>query len=295
MNVKRYAMIMSVFLCLPLVCTAQARGPQFEVGQRWEYRHEGPRPGSVEPKPIDGCRILRVVAIRDDQEAKRWVVEDRFTNDRDVVGRLYVDESRLLTAIEIENGKGEVAKLNYEPPVPYDGISLSVGAEETIETALSLESGQFRLPCTVVIRRLEDETVATPAGEFVDCLHYRTTTHSTVDIRIARIPVTEERERWYHPQANGLVKEVYRKGPVKVLSWSREGYTATSVLTAYARTEIEERAEPTPETAVADRSREQEGHRSAESRSLLLTFLILLAILAALLTARLTLLKRRRR
>jgi len=295
MNVKRYAMIMSVFLCLPLVCAAEARGPQFEVGQQWEYRHEGPRPGSVEPKPIDGSRILRVVAIRDDQKGKRWVIEDRFTNDPDVVGRLRVDESRLLTAIDIENAKGEGARLNYEPPVPYDGISLSVGAEETIETALSLESGQFRLPCTVVIRRLEDETVATPAGEFVDCLHYRTTTHSTVDLRIARIPVTEERERWYHPQANGLVKEVYRKGPVKVLSWSREGYTATSVLTAYARTEIEERAEPAPKTAVADRGSKQEDPRPAKSRSLLRAFLIGIGTFAVLLTARLALLKRRRR
>jgi hypothetical protein len=59
-----------------------------------------------------------------------------------------------------------------------------------------------------------------------------------VDVKIAKIPFREERERWYHPSAQGMVKEVYRKGPVKFLGWSRAGYTATSTLLAYGREEV---------------------------------------------------------
>ena len=208
----------------------------FEVGQRWTYRHEGPRPGSAEPNAIDGERILHVISVVEEQGGKQWIIEERFTNSKDVV-RLYVNEERLLTAIEIENEKGEVARLRYDPPVPYQVTELDVGKERTIETALRMDSSEFALPSTIVIRRLADETITTTAGEFVGCLHYKATISSTLDIKIAKIPVTEERERWYHPEVNGLVKEVYRKGPVKFRSWSREGYTATSVLTAFDREE----------------------------------------------------------
>lgn len=216
----------------------QAAKDPFEVGQRWKYRHEGPRPGSMEPNAIDGERILHVISVVEEQEGKQWVIEERFTKGEDVIGRLHVNEERLLTAIEIENEKGEVAKLRYDPPVPHQVTELNIGEEKTIETSLKMDSAEFALPSTIVIRRLDNETITTPAGEFVDCLHYRTATTSTFNIKIAKIPFTEERERWYHPKVNGLVKEVYRKGPFKFLTWSRKGYTATSVLTAFGVEEV---------------------------------------------------------
>ena len=33
----------------------------YRIGQYWEYSLEGPRPGAVEPKAIDGRRIVQVV------------------------------------------------------------------------------------------------------------------------------------------------------------------------------------------------------------------------------------------
>jgi hypothetical protein len=213
-------------------------GAGLEVGQRWQYRHEGPRPGSVEPNAIGGERILWVVAAVEEQGGTRSVIEERFTNDTKVVGRLLVDSARLLVALEIENEKGEVVRLRYDPPIPYQPADMNVAEARTFQTVLRTDSPKFALPVTTVVERLADETVTTPAGEFPGCAHYRSTTQSVVDVRLAKIPVREERERWYHRSAHGMVKEVYRKGPVKFLGWSRAGYTATSTLLAYGREEV---------------------------------------------------------
>jgi hypothetical protein len=115
---------------------------------------------------------------------------------------------------------------------------MNVAEVRTFQTVLRADAAKFALPVTTVVERLADETITTPAGEFPGCAHYRTTTQSVVDVKIAKIPFREERERWYHPSACGMVKEVYRKGPVKFLGWSREGYTATSTLLVYGREEV---------------------------------------------------------
>jgi len=226
-----------------LFCAAASAGPvgtaPFEIGQRWEYKHEGPRPGSMDPNAIDGERILHVIAVLEEDGCRQWVIQERFTNSNSVTARLYVDEERMLTAVEIENEKVEAMILKYESPVPYQVTELAVGEKETIETVLRMDAANFGLPSTIVNERLADETITVPAGEFADCVHYKSTATSTFDVKIAKIPFTEERERWYHPEVNGLVKEVYRKGPVKFLTWSREGYTATSVLTSFGRQQPE--------------------------------------------------------
>jgi hypothetical protein len=205
----------------------------YELGQRWVYRHEGPRPGSVEPNAIDGQRILHVISSVEEQGETTWVIEERFTNSREVVGRLYVNEARLLTTLDLENDKGEAIALYYDPPVPYQTLEMEVGQTEIIETTVRMKAAQFALPSTITMQRLADETITTPAGEFPDCLHYTATSRSTIDIKVAKIPITEKRERWYHPSVNGLVKELYRRQPVKFLTWSRDGYTATSTLVTF--------------------------------------------------------------
>ena len=138
-----------------LVCMA-TRGTQglpgpFEVGQRWQYRHEGPRPGSVEPNAIDGERILWVLSATEGPGGTQWVVEERFTHDEKVTGRLYVREDGLLEAIEIENEKGEMARLRYDPPVPYQPEGMTVGDTRAILTTLRMDSTNFALPSKTTI------------------------------------------------------------------------------------------------------------------------------------------------
>jgi hypothetical protein len=263
----------------------------FEVGQRWTYQHEGPRPGSAEPNAIDGERILHVISVVEEEAGRRWVIEERFTNSKDAIVRFYVDEERLLTTIEIENEKGEVVTLRYDPPVPYQITELDVGKARTIETSLQMEPSEFALPSTIVIQRLEDETITTTAGKFVGCLHFKATISSTFDIKIAKIPVTEERERWYHPEVNGLVKEIYRKGPVEFGSWSREGYTATSVLTAFGT----EQAEAEIGAMGADRGRQDPNSPQSTASRRTRPGLILLGAVGILAVVALIFIRRARR
>jgi len=273
----------------------QAVHESFEVGQRWEYRHEGPRPGDIEPNAIDGQRIVHVISVADEPGGKQWVIEERFTKSRDVIGRLHVNQEQMLTMLEIENQKGEVAKLRYDPLIPYRATDLAPGETRTIETTLRMDAAAFFLPTTIMMERLGDETIATPAGEFVGCRHYRTTTASTVNIKIAKIPITEEREQWYHGSVHGLVKEVYRRGPVKFLTWSREGYTATSVLTAFGTEEGKPAKEPAMRVDARDEPIDEPGGRPSEGSSRGSTRLILLAVVGLLAVGSLVWTRRARR
>ncbi|HON92323.1 MAG TPA: hypothetical protein PLT20_11105 [Sedimentisphaerales bacterium] len=227
--------------CLACVAVWAGFTPKesLDVGQRWLYRHEGPRPGSVEPNAIDGERIVWVLARVEGQGGELRVVEERFTHDEQAIARLLVRADGLLEAIELANDKGQTARFRYDPPIPYHPPTMAVGESRTISTSLRMDAADFTLPSEIITERLADETVATPAGEFADCRHYRIITTSTINLKIAKIPFTEEREQWYHPTAQGMVKEVYRRGPVKFLTWSRPGYTATSVLTGYDRQEFD--------------------------------------------------------
>jgi hypothetical protein len=283
-------------LLIGLLCAVawpeQAVRESFEVGQRWEYRHQGPRPGDMEPNVIDGERILHVISVADGQEGTQWVIEERFTNSRNVIGRLHVNQEQMLTRLEIENKKGEVAKLRYDPAIPYRGMDLAIGEKRTIETTLKMDSVEFSLPSTITVERLEDETITTPAGEFTGCRHYRTTTASTVNIKIAKIPITEVREQWYHGSIHGMVKEVYRRGPVKFLTWSREGYTATSELTVFGKEEVKTAPKPANEADVNDRRRDEPDGREPKPASHTKPVLIFLGAIGILAMGGLTWVKR---
>lgn len=236
---------MSILLCVAL---AQAGHGAYEVGQRWVYQHSGPKPGSFEGEPIGGQRIAQV--IRHDPNDGLWIIEERYTNSSDPAGRFRVDGDRMVVAIEIDSKDGPPGLLRYDPPVPYEAPELAVGQSVTIETTLHMDSAAFSMPIRLEIERLPDDTIATDAGTFEACRHYRTTTSATLDLKIAKVPMSEERHRWLHPQANGLVKETYRREPVKFLTWSRPAYEASSVLTAFGVEAVAER--PLPDHSAHD-------------------------------------------
>jgi hypothetical protein len=225
------ATILCVISMLGLAPSA-AQAP-YEVGQYWQYNHQGPRPGATEPVAIDGQRILQVLQIIGSDAEQRWIIEDRFTNDPNIVGRAHVRDDRMITAIVIENEKGESLTLSYDQPLPYQTADLAVGASMQIKTELVTQPGGYKVPCTLQITRLDDQTIDTPAGRFPDCRVFRSVTDTIIDIKIAKIPFREQRKWWYSQSVGGIVKEIYTKDAVKFLTWSRDAYTATSTLSAY--------------------------------------------------------------
>jgi hypothetical protein len=241
---------MSILLCAAM---APAGHGAYEVGQRWVYQHSGPKPGSFEGEPIDGRRIAQV--IRHDPNDGCWIIEERYTKSSDPAGRLRVDPNRMVVAIEVDSKDGPPGLLRYDPPVPYEAPELAVGQSVTIETTLHMDSPAFSMPMRLEIERLGDETIATDAGTFEACRRYRTTTSATLDLKIAKVPFSEERHRWFHHSANGLVKETYRREPVKFLTWSRPAYEASSVLTAFGIEAVAER--PLPDHPARDHDHDE--------------------------------------
>lgn len=272
----RWLTLVSLLLCQGhLMAAVQAEIPEaaalppiipFELGQRWVYNHEGPRPQAIEPNAINGQRILQVVS-RDARSGQAvWGIEERFTGDPNVVGRLYVDEERRLRSIEVANEKGEATRLIYEPAIAYQVLALQVGGKTVVKTRLRTGDGKFKIPIMIGVRRFEDETLVTPAGRFPGCRHFEFVTKSTIDLKVMKIPMQETHHRWYSDQVNGLVKEVYEKAPGKFMTWSWEGYTSTSTLASFGAAEIDTNtantgglpapvADPTQDTAV-----KQPGH-----------------------------------
>lgn len=258
-------LVASILLCATLTGALNANPAEhapFEVGQQWTYRHAGPRPGSIEPDPINGERILQVIG--NDPNSGLWIIEERYTNDDKTIGRFRVDPNRMLVAIEIESKQGRPALLQYDPPIPYEKPDLEIGQTTTIQTALRMDSPAIAIPIRLELERLADETIETDAGTFEACQHYRTTSHSMFDIRIGKIPIVEQRHRWYHAQVDGLVKEIYHKDPLKFLSWSRAGYDASCVLTAFGVEPISQRAKS---SLVSDPNASRETHSASASQS----------------------------
>lgn len=280
--------ILPVLLVMGFSATlARAANDPFQIGQIWTYDHQGPRTGSMDPNAIDGQRIVQVISVTDANEPQ-WVIEECFTNDPNVIGRLYVNAQHLLTAFDLENENGEMMTLRYARPIPYQKADIAVGEEVTIETTLGMAGQNFEMGCQVVTRRLEDETMTTPAGTFPDCLHYKTTTTLTVNMTITKVPMAEQHERWYSPTAGGVVKEVYTKEPVKFLAWSRPGYTATSTLKSFTTQQV-------TSDAIARAEAAQHYTPRSSRFSLRAKALTLLAALAVLLVAGFVLVKRLRR
>lgn len=266
---SRRMQAMSILLCVAL---AQAGDGAYEVGQRWVYQHSGPKPGSFEGEPIDGQRIAQVIGH--DANDDLWIIEERYSNSSDPATRLHVDPNRMVVAIEMQDSDGRTGRLRYDPPVPYEAPELAVGQSATIETTLHMDSAAFSMPIRLEIERLPDETVATDAGTFEACRHYRTTTGATLDLKIAKVPISEERHRWLHRQATGLVKETYRREPVKFLTWSRPAYEASSVLTTFG-------VEPVAEQPAANHAAHDHAHAHDEHAGSALVPLAIVAVVAA--------------
>ncbi|MHC4741451.1 MAG: hypothetical protein ACYS8Z_06045 [Planctomycetota bacterium] len=245
------ATVAGVLLTVSIIGSAAASepGPPYRIGQYWEYVHEGPRPGAVEPEAIDGQRIVQVVGNVADDANERWVIEDKFTNDPNVIGRLHVGSDRMLTFAVIANEKNEAMTLVYRKPIPHQLADMAVGETMHIETAVVTNPGSFTVPLSIEIKRLEDETVETSAGLFTDCRRYTSVTDSVVDVKIAKIPFKEHRRWWYSDQVGANVKEIYTKDDVKSWIWSKKGYTCTSTLTAFGIRDVSEQSRA---AAVAD-------------------------------------------
>jgi len=120
-----------------------------------------------------------------------------------IVGRLQVRGDRMLTAIVIENEKGESLILSYDQPIPVPVPGLEGGRVKTHRDDAGLPSRRIQIALYAGNHPPQRRDPRSVAARFADCRVYRSVTDSILNIKIAKIP---------HPGNPATVVQPQRRG-----------------------------------------------------------------------------------
>ena len=192
----------------------------WKVGEKWTYKHEGPRPFADSSATIQGDRTVEVIAIKGEGADKRFLLKTLWGTEDANPSTTYIDSKKMIHRIDIEN----LGVLSITPPVPAVWL-LKSGEQKTLKTQMDIAG--FSLNIEYLAKRLKDETITVPAGNFKNCQHIQVIT-STQDT--TGQPVKHKQDYWYHPKVGNLVKDVV------VTNYKRDNsYIATSLLKSHTK------------------------------------------------------------
>ncbi len=190
-----------------LSCFAQADDP-FAVGEKWTYEHDGAIPMRPPDSTITGDRTREVVVIQGDGEEKRWVILEAWGDDDEWAGKRFVGADRMYD--RMEGGGDRVITIN--PATLYDGLNLKPGEEKNLESTFEF-GADWSFPMKLTAKRVKDETIKVPAGEFENCIHVQSEEAVTFTPPNGdEMTITTKRKQWFHSDVNGLVKEIFMIG-----------------------------------------------------------------------------------
>ncbi len=212
------AKLLTVIVTLIVLTCGGAQAEDWEVGEKWTYKHEGARPFADSSATIKGDRTVEVVAIKGEGAEKRFLLKTLWGTEDANPSTIYIDSKKMLHKVDFKN----LGILTFTPPVPVFW-TLKPGKQKTLKTMVDIAG--FSLPIEYSVKRLKDETITVPAGIFKDCQHVQVIT-SAQDAMGQ--PVKHKQDYWYHPKAGNLVKDVvvtnYKGGT---------SYTSTSILKSH--------------------------------------------------------------
>ncbi len=217
----------------------------YQVGEKWVYQHEGPKierwVQSWELNPFEGERIKEVIKVEKNNGKKYWVIKESFGPTDFVQTHHYVDDRSLVgkfKTIMLKMSGMSVKTLN-EPAYPFDYVSLEIGEEKEFQSQRTVKGFYSTYPLNVKFKRMEDQTIEVPAGKFKNCRHFEISTSYTIpwdgNLDRGQCVISRDTDLWYHPQANGVVKEVTQSEPFEYMGEIRQGFTITSVLKSYSK------------------------------------------------------------
>jgi hypothetical protein len=192
----------------------------WKVGEKWTYKHEGPRPYADASATVKGDRKVEVIAIKGEEGEKRYLLKNILGSEDPNPSTSYIDSKNMLHKIEIEN----MFTFLVTPPIPAIW-RLKPGEEKNVKA--NMEIASFSIPVEYVAKRLKDETITVPAGEFKNCQHVQIISSLQNE---AGQTVKNKQEYWYHPKARNLVKEVIVSN-----YQSDNSYTTTSLLKSHTK------------------------------------------------------------
>lgn len=201
------------------------------VGTKWTYQHFGMRTSGNIGMPVNGDRVREIVAVHEKDGVKLWESQETWgVEDIDPV-RIFYDNEGLVQ--QIEQG-AEYAILN--PPVAFDYPDMKPGEVKEFETVEKTSEGDIRVQAKVT--RLLDETIDTPSGVYKNCLKSQIAI-TCYHPKFNNSPFQLLYMCWYHPKANGMVKESFKGNPpVNGGEW-KEPLFGVSLLKSYAESASE--------------------------------------------------------
>lgn len=214
----RYVNCLVAAIVLIILVSGTTYAEDWKVGEKWTYKHEGPRPFSDPSNTIKGDRTVEVTKIEGEGAVKRYLMKTVWGTEDANPTTTYIDPNNMIHKIEIHN----MAILLFSPPVP--GLwSLKPGEKQTVKT--NMDIGGFVVPIEYVARRLKDETLTVPAGKFEKCRHYEIISSFQNEMgQSAKAKV----DHWYHPKVRNFVKEV------GIMNYQDDNsHTGTSVLKSH--------------------------------------------------------------
>ena len=202
-----------------LAVVGNVYGTAWQVGEKWVYKHEGPRPFGDGSGVVKGDRTMEVTAVQGAGAEKRYLLKNLWGTEDPNPATSYVDPNHMIHKLNIEN----LGVMTIAPPVP--GIwRLKIGEKKVVKT--HLDFGGFIIAIEYVAQRLKDETLKVPAGEFKDCQHVQVI--STIVSPMGE-PTKNKTDAWYHPKVRNSVKDV-----IVTNYEGANSYTATSSLKSHA-------------------------------------------------------------
>lgn len=207
-----------VAVVLAVLAGGIAHAEDWKVGEKWTYKHEGPRPFSDPSATIKGDRTVEVTKIEGEGAAKRYLLKTVWGTEDANPTTTYIDPNNMIHKMEIQN----MAVLVFSPPVP--GLwPLKPGEQKTLKT--NMDIGGFVIPIEYVAKRLKDETLTVPAGKFEKCRHFEIINSYQNEMGQ---PTKAKVDQWYHPKVKNFVKEV------GIMNYQGDNsHTGTSVLKSH--------------------------------------------------------------
>ena len=192
----------------------------WKVGEKWTYKHEGPRPYADASATVKGDRKVEVIAIKGEEGEKQYLLKNILGSEDPNPSTSYIDSKNMLHKIEIEN----MFTFLVTPPIPAIW-RLKPGEEKTVKA--NMEIAGFSILVEYVAKRLKDETITVPAGEFKNCQHVQII--SSLQNETGQT-IKNKQEYWYHPKVRNLVKEI-----IATNYQGDNSYTSTSLLKSHTK------------------------------------------------------------
>lgn len=179
--------------------SALAGDTEYKKGESWTYEVKGPRTWTDEN--VYGDRKISVDTVND----SGYTIEDEWGSWDDNAHVISLNKDGMQTKLEI----GYDFSLNYKTPIPFNFIDLLKVDEEKDFGTANVEMDGFSVSLTTKVKRLKDEDVTVPAGEFKGSQKYEVTNVLSFSSDQGERVRKMNRQIWVHKDANGIVKDAY--------------------------------------------------------------------------------------